>query len=1166
MLMIYLSITYSFAQGGNTEAIKDLDIAFEKFELPGGPTGNSVQAIIQDSLGYMWFGSQGGLHRYDGKNFVTHISDPVNQNTLNSDYIEEIYLDSKGMIWVTHWLGGGLTSYNPDRKSFTRYTTNPEDPESIMPGETGAIIEDPKGDIWIGGRQGLSRLNVESGKFKRYSHDSNDPASLSDNDVRGLYVDSEGTLWVATGMAWDLDGEGGLNRYDATSDSFEQFLHNPDDPTTISSNKVKAMFEDSKGDFWVGTAGDGLHLFDIANKTFTQYPFDPGNPDKLAMPFLEGKDLTTSSPWSHITSIFEDDRGRLWITAVDGGLNVYDPKLGLSRHFEAGEGENELKSNFLWQTYQSDDGTIWITTAGEGREVYKVRENEFRLPFFQFNELRDSLSVMRGILQDPKGAIWIAQAPPSPDFPVMKSSLWKIDRDLNEITQVRLKPGQSSPRISSFMGSITIDSSDRIWAGTTEGYFIGDLKDDSFKKFLPEDTNPGHWWLPPILQSSTGDIWISYWGYGVIRYDSQMEAYEIYKHDPDDPKSVSGPQVWTIYEDKEGAIWVGGGSPVPTAERPLFLDRFDPKSRSFEPFITNDLPYGMVSYMDSDLSGNLWFTDWNFGLYRLNPVTRELKQYTAANSLLPASRLQSLIHHPDGTFWIATNYELAKFDPVNETFSIYNEPHGVYPSIGGTSTGELTRDGELLFVRWDGFHAFNPADLFEDIKDSPPDIRITGFKLLDDNMLSGITGQSENVLKEPIWKTDRIELESGENTFAFAVACFDFYEPELNTLQFMLEGYDRGWRGDIRNGETPFYINVSPGTYTFKLRGSNGLGIWNTDGIRLEIIINPPWWMTWWAYTLYGFIIVGALFGTHKVQRRRVVIRERARAQQKELMQAREIEKAYNKLKETQQQLIQSEKMASLGELTAGIAHEIQNPLNFVNNFSEVSAELVDEMNEEIEKGAITEAKAIAEDLKQNLEKINHHGKRADSIVKGMLQHSRGSDDKKEPTDINNLADEYLRLAYHGLRARSKSFNAAMETELDPGAGNLNIVPQDIGRVILNLVTNAFYAVSEKKEHAGTDYQPKVLLKTKKTGGNLEISVIDNGSGIPKKSLSKIFQPFFTTKPAGQGTGLGLSMSYEIVTKGHGGDIKVASEEGKGTTFTVVLPLENQNMDKQQIR
>ncbi|MEJ2585620.1 MAG: two-component regulator propeller domain-containing protein, partial [Robiginitalea sp.] len=213
VLAFFISLAYSFAQ--MESEIVDSDLVFEKFELPGGPVGNSVQAIIQDSLGYMWFASQGGLHRYDGSNFITYISDPVNQNTLNSDYIEEIYLDSKGMIWLTHWTGGGLTSYNPDQESFTRYTTNPEDPESIMPGETGAIIEDSKGDIWVGGRQGLSRLNMESGKFKRYSHDPNDPTSLSDNDVRGLYVDSEGTLWVATGMAWDLDGEGGLSRYDA---------------------------------------------------------------------------------------------------------------------------------------------------------------------------------------------------------------------------------------------------------------------------------------------------------------------------------------------------------------------------------------------------------------------------------------------------------------------------------------------------------------------------------------------------------------------------------------------------------------------------------------------------------------------------------------------------------------------------------------------------------------------------------------------------------------------------------------------------------------------------------------------------------------------------------------------------------------------------------------
>jgi signal transduction histidine kinase len=264
-------------------------------------------------------------------------------------------------------------------------------------------------------------------------------------------------------------------------------------------------------------------------------------------------------------------------------------------------------------------------------------------------------------------------------------------------------------------------------------------------------------------------------------------------------------------------------------------------------------------------------------------------------------------------------------------------------------------------------------------------------------------------------------------------------------------------------------------------------------------------------------------------------------------------EDALNELQVTQKQLIQSEKMASLGELTAGIAHEIQNPLNFVNNFSEVSNELIEEMNAEIEKGDLEEAKAIANDIKQNLEKILHHGKRADAIVKGMLQHSRSSSATKEPTDINKLADEYLRLAYHGLRAKDKSFNATLKTDYDESIGNINIIPQDIGRVVLNLINNAFYAVDEKKNasalrqaqskpgSAGQPYEPTVSVSTKK------------GDGISKKVLDKIFQPFSTTKPTGQGTGLGLSLSYDIV-KAHGGELKVETKEGEFAEFVIQLP------------
>lgn len=271
----------------------------------------------------------------------------------------------------------------------------------------------------------------------------------------------------------------------------------------------------------------------------------------------------------------------------------------------------------------------------------------------------------------------------------------------------------------------------------------------------------------------------------------------------------------------------------------------------------------------------------------------------------------------------------------------------------------------------------------------------------------------------------------------------------------------------------------------------------------------------------------------------------------------RELETTLSSLRSTQSQLIQSEKMASLGELTAGIAHEIQNPLNFVNNFAEVSNELIAEMVDEVNKGNTAEVKAIATDVQQNLEKILHHGKRADAIVKGMLQHSRSSSNQKQPTDINALADEYLRLAYHGLRAKDKSFNATMRTDYDATIGSIQVVPQDIGRVILNLITNAFYVVNEKKSiryaQGDKNYEPTVSVSTRRLAGKVEIKVTDNGNGIPQKVLDKVFQPFFTTKPAGQGTGLGLSLSYDIV-KAHGGEIKLETKEGEGTTFTIQLP------------
>ncbi|HLX90182.1 MAG TPA: ATP-binding protein, partial [Puia sp.] len=281
--------------------------------------------------------------------------------------------------------------------------------------------------------------------------------------------------------------------------------------------------------------------------------------------------------------------------------------------------------------------------------------------------------------------------------------------------------------------------------------------------------------------------------------------------------------------------------------------------------------------------------------------------------------------------------------------------------------------------------------------------------------------------------------------------------------------------------------------------------------------------------------------------------RQRKKANVILVRQKEEIQNTLSELKATQQQLIHAEKMASLGELTAGVAHEIQNPLNFVNNFSDVNQELLDEMKLEIDNGNLEEVRVLAQYIIDNEEKINHHGKRADSIVRGMLQHSRTSTGVKEPTDMNALCDEYLRLAYHGFRAKDKEFIAKTETDFDSDLGKINVIPQEIGRVLLNLYNNAFYAVNQRLKMAGDDYSPMVSVSTKRSGNKITITIGDNGTGVPKNVVEKIFQPFFTTKPTGSGTGLGLSLSYDII-KAHGGEINVETGEGSGSKFIVQLP------------
>ncbi|HLY68985.1 MAG TPA: ATP-binding protein, partial [Puia sp.] len=397
-----------------------------------------------------------------------------------------------------------------------------------------------------------------------------------------------------------------------------------------------------------------------------------------------------------------------------------------------------------------------------------------------------------------------------------------------------------------------------------------------------------------------------------------------------------------------------------------------------------------------------------------------------------------------------------------------------------------------------------------------------------------------------------LELLYDQNHVTIDFNAVETSMPQQVEYQYMLQGYENQW-SPVTKTTSATFGNMYEGSYTFMVKARKSNGAWS-EPVTYSFKVLPPWYRTWWAYVFYGLCLIAGIVLIDRIRRKVVEERLLAKAREKELAQAKEIEKAYTELKTTQAQLIQSEKMASLGELTAGIAHEIQNPLNFVNNFSEVNKELLAEMNEEIQKGNYDEVKIIAKDLTENEEKIIHHGRRADAIVKGMLQHSRSGTGQKEPVSINALADECLRLSYHGLRARDKSFNANLKTDFDESIDKIPLIQQDMVRVLVNLFNNAFYAVGEKSKQQIQGYEPTVSVSTKKISDKVILTVMDNGNGIPQKVNDKIFQPFFTTKPTGQGTGLGLSLSYDIV-KAHGGEIKVNTKEEEFTEFVIQLPI-----------
>ena len=921
------------------------EVAIKPIPGSSGLNLGKINDIVQDKYGFMWFVDQTNQYvvRYDGssmKRFTFDETNPDSPKSLGGASLECIYADDEGIIWI-----GGIQRIDrldPLTETFTHYRSRPGDSLSLINGFVNTLTMDHTGILWVGTSEGLDRLDPQTGVFTHFRHDPEDDKSLSNNIVRSLYEDREGTLWVGTGWEYAQDDLGGLNKLDRASGTFTRYLHNARDPQSLTNNKVRSLFEDSQGNFWVGTAG-GLHRLDRNSGKFENMAEKSGSPGESVFGKL-------------ITSIAEDNENRLWIGRLNDTLGSYNLKTKATMKYPI---------TSVWKVRTSKDGHIWVST-----------EKNFLL--YQLDPYHDRIESsneeLNVLCQESETVVWKG------------SSKGLVRKDLRNNEEIRFSHDPDDPGSLSHnkVTAITKDYLGTIWVGTDFGLNRYNPDTKKFIRYLDKPKKQEEFWrssIASIYEDNHENLWVCTF-YGLGKYNRTDDRFSwitmdkplFTPEDATDTLSISSNQVMTVREDEDQILWIGtlkGG-----------INRYDPGTGTFRHYQAESTAWEI----EIDKKGVLWAGTWK-GLYFYNSEKDRFDRHAIEEGI------SSIREDNDGNLWVTAARGLYKIGINRDQFVLYGPENGV-GAQEAMGPSFARPDGMLIFTRSEGgYYSLDPEKLF--VRKDTARVYFTEF-WVGNQPTSSMTNSP---LSGPPMLAKSLDLKFNENSFSVSFTKVD-YRSDGDEIFYLLENYDQEWRAASPE-EKISYSLVPPGDYTFRITSyTNGNGIWVEE--EIPVTISPPWYKTLWAFGMYGVLFVGGMFGFDRIQRKRIIEREREQAKEIELQQAKEIKKAYDELgvahahlKSAQNQLIHAEKMASLGELTAGIAHEIQNPLNFVNNFSEVSRELVDEMKEEIKNEDYKEVEVIANDLKQNLEKIHHHGTRAGNIVKGMLQHSRGTDGKK---------------------------------------------------------------------------------------------------------------------------------------------------------------------------
>ena len=1061
------------------------DIRF--YPVSKGLSQHSITALLQDSKGFLWIGTRHGLNRYDGLDYLTY--EHINGDTtlISNSTIQCLTEDKHGNIWIGTY-GGGLNYYNYDEDRFYVYRNIKNNPNSLSDNFITAVFEDFNGNLWVGTEKGgLNLLNKEDGTFTRFISNEADPFSISSNNITSINQDRNGNLWVAT-------YGGGINMFDQNKKSFIVFKAGS--PESITSNVVRYIYKTSQGHLLIGTHQglkrlvykDGRYSF---KEVLVNHPLS-GALDKV-----------------RVLTICEDQESRIWIGTENEGLFMVNLNSGTAWHFfHTPEKSYGVNSNSIWSLSTGRYGTVWIGTYNQG--LYKMDPYEEKFDgLYQSGIPTSTLShnVISSFAEDSAGNLWVGTD---------GGGLNYFNRKTGKFKRYKQKPGDSTSLSNDAVVSILIDKQNNLWVGTWEaGISILPEGKTSFRHLIhnPKDENSlsGND-IYKLFQDSKGRIWIAAFRDGLDIYDPEKQKF--YHINEETTPGISGNKVRSILEDYEGNIWVG------TEGAGLNRIRVDDDIRIIEKHFyyhgnanQSGLSNNTITSLFEDSDSVLWVGTEGGGIYHYDRGNDRFLPI-AGNKRLQNNVIYGILEDNGKNIWISTNNGLASYSKHSGEIKIYNESDGLQSSEFYKAACLKTSDGYLLFGGIKGFNMFNP----DNVKRNPnaPPVYITKFLLSDEVVKTA----PNTLLTQNIVNTKKIQLDYDQNDFSFEFAALNFSQSSKNEYSYKLENYDDDWQKAGTRKEA-YYTNVPPGTYTFRVRGSNNDGIWSEQEASIVLDISKPWYSTYWAYSVYALIILAMLLWA----RRSIIYKERLQAQ-------------------LQLEHLELTKMQELDQLKsrffANISHEFRTPLTLI--ISPLKSLYLDETKNE---------------YKKQMRMMIRNAERLLRLINQILDLSKlESGSVKLKASEQDLVKFIKPIAFSFSTYADKQF-ITYKTNLPKQPIYLYFEQDKLEKVFSNLLANAIKYTPEFGE---------VSLTVQKKDEYAEIIIADSGIGIPQDQVSYIFNRFYRAqhKVSQKGTGIGLALTRELVEL-HKGKIEVSSIEGRGTTFRVLLPLGHKHLEPAEI-